>query len=172
MGCSEPVELRKHWVKAAAACVALVAFTVLYFCLSDTCLLLKDGDSGGLLAAFPIENGGEFSVRFVHSVNKTPVTDVYQVRGRGIFVVRTVYYSFGAGVQSEIGDGQTLEYGEDGSMTVGGFDRRMDKLSYIVGTVSDHVLEIGGRSVGLRELCGRNTTVRFTVGRRILLGGG
>ncbi len=149
-----------------------MAFTVLYFSLTDTCLLLKDGDSGRLLAAFPIQNGGEFSVTFVHSVNKTPVTDVYRVRGRGIFVIRTVYYSFGAGVQSEIQDGQTLEYGEDGSMTVSGFDRRMDKLSYIVGTVSDHVLEIGGRSVGLRGLCGQNTTVRFTVGRRLLLGSG
>jgi len=164
--------LRKLWVKATAAGAALVAFTVLYFSLTDTCLLLKDGDTGRLLAVFPIENGGEFSVRFVHSVNKTPVTDVYQVRGRGIFVLRTVYYSFGAGVQSEIQDGQTLAYGEDGSMTVDGFNRRMDKLSYIVGTVSDHVLEIGGRSVSLRELCGRNTTIRFTVGRRMLPGGG
>lgn len=159
---------KKLWVKATAAATALVAFTVLYFCLTDTCVLLRDGGTGRLLAAFPVENGGEFSVLFIHSVNMTPVTDVYQVRGRGIYVVRTVYYDFGAGVQSEIRDGQTLQYGSDGSMTVSGFDRRMDKLSYIVGTVSDHVLEIGGRSVSLRDLCGRNTTVRFSVGRRIL----
>lgn len=163
--------LRRLWVKAAAAAAVLAAFTVLYFCLSVRCILLTEGGTGRLLGAFPIENGGEFSVRFIHSVNKTPVTDVYRVRGRDIYVVRTVYFDFGAGVQSEIQDGQKLEYGKDGSMTVSGFDRRMDRLSYIVGTVSDHVLDIGGRSVSLRDLCGRNTTVRFSVGRRIFLNG-
>lgn len=160
--------LRRLWVRATAAAAVLVAFTVLYFCLSGKCVLLTDGETGRLLGAFPIKNSGEFSVSFIHSVNKTPVTDVYRVRGRDIYVVRTVYFDFGAGVQSEIGDGQTLQYGDDGSMTVSGFNKRMDKLSYIVGTVSDHVLDIGGSSVSLRELCGQNSTVRFSVGRRLL----
>ncbi|NLE26319.1 MAG: DUF1850 domain-containing protein, partial [Clostridiaceae bacterium] len=73
------------------------------------------------------------------------------------------------GVQTEIEEGQTLEYGEDGSMIISGFDRPMDDLSYIVGTVSDHILEINGNSVSLRELSGRNTTVRFSSGRRIFI---
>jgi hypothetical protein len=160
------VGTRKLWVKATAAIAVLVAFTVFYFCFTDKCLLLRDGETGRLLAAFPIESGGEFSVTFIHSVNKTPVTDVYRVSGRDIYVVRTVYYGFGAGVQTEIEDGQTLSYGDDGSMIVTGIDKRMDKLSYIVGTVSDHVLEIGLNSVSLRDLCGQNTTVRFSVGRK------
>jgi hypothetical protein len=65
-----------------------------------------------------------------------------------------------------IGEGQILEYGDDGSMIVSGFERRMDNLSYIVGTVSDHTLYINNESISLRELCGRNATVRFVCGRR------
>ncbi len=158
---------KKLWVKAAAAAAALAVLAAVYFSVTVRCVLLTDGETGRRLGAFPIKNSGEFSVTFIHSVNKTPVTDVYQVRGRGIYVVRTVYFDFGAGVQSEIQEGQTLRYGDDGSMIVSGFDRRMEGLSYIVGTVSDHVLEIGGRSVGLRDFCGKNTTVRFSVGRRL-----
>lgn len=150
----------------------LAAVIIFCFSVSEKCVLLTDGDTGKLLGAFPCEDHGEFSVSFIHSVNKTPVTDVYEVRGRDIFVVRTVYFSFGAGVQTELQDGQTLIYGEDGSMTVSGFEQRMDNLSYIVGTVSDHVLEIGGRTVSLRELCGKNTTVRFSIGRRFSFTGG
>ena len=47
-------------------------------------------------------------------------------------------------VFSALEEGQNLEYGEDGAMIVLGFNRRLDPLSYIVGTVSDHTLQIGG----------------------------
>ena len=154
------------------AFAVLAVFTVFCFSVLDKCVLLRDGDTGKLIGAFPCEDRSEFSVSFIHSVNQTPVTDVYEVRGRDIFVVKTVYFSFGAGVQTELQDGQTMFFGEDGSMTVSGFEQKMDNLSYIVGTVSDHVLEIGGRNVSLRELCGKNTTVRFSIGCRFILPGG
>ena len=106
--------------------------------------------------------GGEFSVEFIHSVNKSPVEDFYQVRKDGIYVVRTKYYGFGAGVQTELEDGQILTYEDNGSsMVISGIDRRMDDLQYIVGTVSDHVLRIGGKEISLRDTCGRNTRVRI-----------
>ncbi len=150
-----------------AALVLIVASSVfLYFIISVPCLLLKDGDTGKVLAEYPLSEGEEFSVTFIHSVNNSPVTDVYEFRGAGIFVVRTIYYSFGAGVQSEVGEGQVLEFGDDGSMIVSGFERQINNLSYIVGTVSDHTLFINDESFSLRELCGQNTTVRFVRGRR------
>jgi hypothetical protein len=159
----------KRLLTGAAIVVMIAASVFIYFILSSPCLILKDGDTGKTLAVYGIKEGNEFSITFVHSVNKSPVTDVYEIRGGVIYVVRTIYYSFGAGVQTEIEEGQTLEYGEDGSMIISGFDRPMDNLSYIVGTVSDHILEINGNSVKLRELCGRNTTVRFSSGRRIFV---
>lgn len=151
-----------------AAVVVIIATSVFYYhALLSPCLILKDGATGRELAAFPVREGEEFSVTFIHSVNQTPVTDVYQIRAGEIYVVRTIYYSFGAGVQTQIEPGQTLEYGPDGSMIVSGFNRRMARLSYIVGTVSDHLLRIGGESVSLRKLCGRNTTVRFYCGSKL-----
>jgi hypothetical protein len=154
-------------ILTGAALVLIVASSVfLYFVFSVPCLLLKDGDTGETFAEYPINEGDEFSVTFIHSVNNSPVTDVYEFRGGKIFVVRTIYYSFGAGMQTEIGEGQVLKYGDDGSMIVSGFKRQIDNLSYIVGTVSDHTLYINDESFSLRELCGRNTTVRFVCGRR------
>ncbi len=154
-------------ILTGAALVLIVASSVFfYFIFSEPCLLLKDGDTGETLAEYPMSEGDEFSVTFIHSVNNSPVTDVYEFRDARIFVVRTIYYSFGAGVQSEVGEGQALEYGDDGSMIVSGFERQMDNLSYIVGTVSDHTLYINDESFSLRKICGRNATVRFVCGRR------
>lgn len=125
-------------------------------------LVLRDGDTGRVYGKFRIKEGDEFSVGFIHSVNKSPLIDVYEIRDHKIYVVRTIYYAFGAGVQTEIEDGQTLSFGDDGEMIVSGFDREMPHLSYIVGTVSDHTLTIGGKEISLRELCGRNSTVEFS----------
>ncbi len=156
-------------LRAAVMAVIIAAFIIFYFALSTRCILLTNGDTGEILGVFPISPGDEFSVSFIHSVNKTPVTDVFEVREGSIYAVRTIYYSFGAGVQTEIEEGQTLDYGEDGSMIVSGIDKRIDKLSYIVGTVSDHILEIKGQAISLRELCGKNTVVRFSAGRRLFV---
>ena len=125
-------------------------------------LVLSDGRTGAEYARYPMRDGDTFSVGFIHSVNKSPLTDFYEVRDGSIFVEKTIYYGFGAGVQTEIEEGQTLEYGEDGSMIVSGFDKEIPDLLYIVGTVSDHTLRInGGEEISLRDLCGRTALVRF-----------
>ena len=90
--------------------------------------------------------------------------DALQIRPDGIYVVKTVYYGFGAGVQTELEAGQKLEYGDDGSMIITGFDRKMNDLVYYVGTVSDHTLTLeDGEVISLRDLCGRNAKVRFAL---------
>lgn len=157
--------MRRKRLWAGAAIIA--ALVLIFALLSTPCLVLREGESGRVIAAYPLANGEEFSITFIHSVNQSPVTDVYQLRGDRIYVVRTVYYAFGAGVQTELGEGESLEYGPDGSMIVSGIDRPIEGLSYIVGTVSDHVLAIGGKQISLRELCGQNTTVRFLRGRQL-----
>lgn len=160
----------RKWVfTGAAVVVTIMASVFILYALSAPALVLKNADTGEIIAAYPMHDGDEFSITFIHSVNKSPVTDVYQIRDREIYVVRTKYFSFGAGVQTEVEAGQTLEYGPDGSMIVSGFNQRIDKLSYIVGTVSDHTLEIGGETISLRDLCGQNTAVRFFYRRRLLL---
>ena len=157
----------KQLLTGAAVVVIIASSVFIYALLASPYLILRKGDTGKMYTAYPVNEGDEFSVTFVHSVNRSPVTDVYMIRGGAIYVTRTIYYSFGAGVQSQLEPGQTLQYGADGSMIVSGFARRLDNLSYIVGTVSDHTLRISGESVSLRDLCGRNATVRFYCGSRL-----
>ena len=126
-------------------------------------LVLRNGDTNEEFARFRVSEGDEFSVRFIHSVNQYPLTDVYEIRDSKIYVVRTIYNNFGAGVQTEIEEGQTLEINENGEMVVSGFNLEMPWLSYIVGTVSDHTLTLHGKEISLRELCGRNSKVAFSI---------
>ena len=124
-------------------------------------LTVRDRDSREVYARYPLSEGGRFSVTFKHSVNLSPVTDVYVIEGGDIYVEETVYYHFGAGVQTQLNEGETLTYGEDGSMIVGNIHQLRTNVGYIVGTVYDHVLQVNGQEISLRDLCGKNTALRF-----------
>ena len=143
--------------------VVVIAAILTFTFRSGNDLVLRNGDTNEEIARFRVSEGDEFSVTFIHSVNQYPLTDVYEIRDGKIYVVRTIYNNFGAGVQTEIEDGQTLEINENGEMVVSGFNMEMPWLSYIVGTVSDHTLTVHGEEISLRELCGRNSKVAFSV---------
>lgn len=152
--------------KISVAAVIALVITAVMFCL-DSCydrgvkLVIADQETEKIYKEFSVEEGDEFSVEFIHSVNKSPVKDIFVIRDNKIYADRTVYSAFGAGVQTEVEEGQTLEYDENGNMIVSGFDIEFPRVKYIVGTVSDHVLEFRGGSISLTALCGRNAHVYF-----------
>lgn len=154
---------RNKRVGAVAAVALTAAALFLIFLFRPARLVLCSADTGRVYRTWDAYDGMTFSVEFVHSVNKSPVRDIFEVRDRKIWAVATRYSAFGAGVQTEIEEGQTLSYDEDGAMVVSGFDLSFPKLSYIVGTVSDHILSIEGEEISLRELCGKNAAVVFEV---------
>ena len=153
----------------ASAAIVLVIIAAVFICITfserQLCLVLENSYTDKQLLALPVEEGDIFSVTFVHSVNNTPVTDYYEIRGEDFYVVQTKYYGFGAGVQTEIGPGQQLTYTDDGAMLVSGFNQKMTGMIYVVGMVSDHTLELNGSKYSLRNICARGTSVRFTLKR-------
>ena len=150
---------------AAAAILVVAAVALLgLFLLREPKLVLSDQDSGRVFAKLPLSDGDSFSVTFRHSVNKSDVTETYQRRGKEIWLTGCVYYGFGAGVAEELDPSWTLETGENGEMILGNIEMKMYDLTYIVGTVYDHILEINGEKIILNELCGKNAKVHFSVG--------
>lgn len=152
---------RSRILRAAAAVILLIAAAVFLLSPHDY-LVLRDRDTGRRYARYPLREGEEFCVEFKHSVNLSPVIDVYRIEEGEIYVEQTVYYHFGAGVQTQLNEGETLTYTDDGAMAVGNIHQKRSGMTYIVGTVYDHVLTVHDRRVSLSELCGRNAPVRFT----------
>ena len=149
----------------AAAAILVIAAVVMFVVplFRTPGLLLTDQKTGREFARFPLAEGERFSVTFRHSVNKSDVTEIYERRGREIWLTGCVYYGFGAGVAEELDPSWTLEIGDKGEMILGHIEMRMDDLTYIVGTVYDHILEIGGERIVLNELCGKNAKVHFSI---------
>jgi hypothetical protein len=125
-------------------------------------LEIRDAGSGRLYGNWLLEEGGEFAIEFIHSVNQSPVRETFKVQGRAIRPLAVRFASFGAGMQSDLEPGQRLI--RDGDfLVITGADRSFGELLYIVGTVSDHLLFIHGETLSLRELCGKNAHLRIRV---------
>ena len=121
-------------------------------------LVIRDADSGKVYGKWLLNAAGEFSIEFIHSVHQSPVRETFRAEKDMISPVSVRFASFGAGMQSDVEEGQTMI--QDGEfMVISGFKTSYKKLNYIVGTVSDHVLYINGENISLRELCGRNAHI-------------
>ena len=104
-----------------------------------------------MLCQLSREEGSTFSVTFLHSVNKSDVCETYCVEGGSIYVESCEYSAFGAGVAAQVEPGQTLTHTPDGHMLLSGIHREIPSLSYIVGTIYDHYLDIDGQTINLRS---------------------
>ncbi|MCL2602497.1 MAG: DUF1850 domain-containing protein [Treponema sp.] len=129
-------------------------------------LVIRDADSGRVYGKRPVPDL-QFAVEFVHSVHQSPVREFFQIDGGRsgsgrIQPVAVRFHAFGAGMYSELSEGQTL--GRDGdALVISGFTTSLRELNYLLGAVTDHRLIINGNEESLRELCGVNTriTLRF-----------
>jgi hypothetical protein len=126
-------------------------------------LVIRDSDSGKVYGSWAAEEGSEFAVEFIHSVHLSPVRDTFRIEGGWIRPVETRFYSFGAGMQTDLEEGQRLSR-EGDAMIITGFTSSFKELQFIVGTVSDHILFIKNERISLRDLCGRNAHI--TIGLR------
>lgn len=151
--------MKKRLLQVAAAVTMVVAATFLVL-HTGWHLTVRSSESGQLYFSCPIKNGDEFAVGFIHSVNKNPLIDVYKIENHVIYVEQTIYYSFGAGVQTALNDGESLSYGADGGMIVSSIHKSFDQipLRYLVGTISDHTLLLGDvmdEYAALKDVVGR-----------------
>lgn len=150
-------------IAAAVMMVFITAAAVSFKALSTEYLVLYDSDTGKTHITVKAEEGMQFSVEFIHSVNQTPLRDTYIIENGEIRAYSTLYRSFGAGVQTALEGDQKMTFDDDGNMIITGFDITYDPLRYIVGTVSDHILTLDGEEISLRNMCGRNAKVNFEI---------
>lgn len=152
----------------AAAIILIIAAALSLGLRAGWYLSVRNRDTGELYARYRMGDGDRFSVTFIHSVNNYPLTDVYEIEDKNIYVEETIYCSFGAGVQTELNPGELLDrvyidrpdY-QGWAMVIRNIHQQRNNVGYIVGTVSDHVLTVNGQEVSLRDMCGRNAAVRF-----------
>ena len=160
-------KVRKTYAATALCVVAVILALVVIsgkqlFTDPVQCVVMTDAETDEVYFQQPLEADGVFSVSYIHSVNKSNVEEYYRLENDEICLFRARYRAFGAGVATELEEGQTLSY-EDGYMIIENIHYQIPDLVYRVGTVSDPLIHIGTQSWHMKDLAPPLTSVRFTI---------
>ncbi|WP_255191387.1 DUF1850 domain-containing protein [Natronobeatus ordinarius] len=124
-----------------------------------TTVQLTDRESGETLAVYPLEEGEEFEIRYVHSFEKTPIHETYVVDGSDIVQVREAYAYHAAGLE------HSRETYREGNMTVSEFERELGTFSVRVASTTEQDLVIDGRERPLQSYAESGSTIQFSAER-------
>ncbi len=123
------------------AAVAIIAFTLSNIYKIDT-LFVSDMRTSEYVKAWRAKEGSEFTIKYTHSVELTPVWEVYEIREGKIILKETVFQSFGAGLPST--SPYEFDIVDDG-FRLSDINLEMTDLIYRVGKVrANHQIIIGG----------------------------
>ena len=135
------------------------------------CALLLSNDAGAMLFSCPAREGFAFGLRFVHSVAQSPVEEWFYVEGGMIYLDRTVYQDFGAGLPHAPEAGQTMTT-TNGHIVISGYRRPLPSFTVRVGRVAGHRLLLppaegmgAWREIPLDSLSPAGSAVTFSLSR-------
>ena len=102
---------------------------------ADRTLVVADATSGERLLEIPVDDGEEVTLAYTHSVERTPVEDVYAVDGDELRAVKSVFHSFGAGLPTNV------TRTEEGYVAEGRDSH--EELFVVPGEIAGHELVVG-----------------------------
>jgi hypothetical protein len=103
---------------------------------ADNTLVVADAETDERLFEIAVDQGDEVTLTYTHSVQKTPVKDVYVVDGSELRAERSEFRSFGAGLPTE-----DVERTDEGYVVEG--SGSYDELRVAPGEIAGHELVIG-----------------------------
>ncbi|WP_373446101.1 DUF1850 domain-containing protein [Salinicoccus bachuensis] len=142
--------------------VSIVAAAILLYVTRPLYISISDMETDEELYGARIEDGERFSVTYIHSVERSPVKEVFEVRGTEIFTMESHTESFGAGMPYE---GEVMEL-ENGKFIISDINRPVHggALRIRPSSVFPHHIMIGEDDVVISDppYKGRNLEVEIS----------
>ncbi len=118
-----------------------------------------------VLFEFPVRQGDRFFLDYVHSSDKTPIHDIFEIGREGeMILVEESFSWYGAGLEFMDRDGASVTF-HDGKIRVH-LHRRFASLLLRVGWVANQTLRFPGRIVPLNEIARGGELLKIWVAPR------
>ncbi|MGB9839860.1 DUF1850 domain-containing protein [Thermovenabulum sp.] len=147
---------RKAWVFIFLLILLIIVFisNSLYF------IVISSNEKTVRIPSF----SNTFSIIFVHSSEKQPWEDIFEIK-RGKLVLKTMKVaSIGPGVPSNIEDGWTVKI-KDGFIIYDRVNKEFDFLDIKLSNISPHYLKIGSKKINLVNVFKDNAVIRIRAGK-------
>ena len=125
-------------------------------------LKVESLDSGKTLFDCSLQAGDRFLIDYIHSSDKTPVQDIFEVSEKGILVLVEERFSwFGAGLEHLRWEKASVVYEKDCTRVL--LHREFPSLRLRVGRIAQHRLTVGGTAIFLRDIARGGELLEFRV---------
>jgi hypothetical protein len=121
-------------------------------------LLVRDYSSKEIILKTPFDYGETFAIRYIHSVDQTPVFEVFTAKkGQGLVLKETYFRMFGAGMGHWEGHGKIVQEGQ------------WIKIKDIHQSLGSFILRVGSQRVAHTILMGEKewNLSQQAAGRRV-----
>ncbi|MFX0544171.1 DUF1850 domain-containing protein [Roseovarius sp. S1116L3] len=115
-------------------------------CLSET------RGTGGIIARLLLEDERVFKLSFIHSVSRTPVTDVYRVENGEILQTAEIFVAHGAGLPSIANDVDATGWRHEDGQFILDMRRKTGPIPLRIQAEFKNTLHIGGTALPLADL--------------------
>jgi len=143
-----------RWMKTG---LLVVLFVYSFFCpasarAASSLSLIIENDHGSNLISVPIEPGELFTIRYIHSVDISPVYEVlYADEKKGIIIKETYFKMFGAGMGHWAGRGKVI--GENGWIFIKDMNIVIGEFYLRIGASTvDHTILIKDQEIHLSRM--------------------
>ena len=141
---------RLRWASAIAALALLAASWVPFHALEVT----GAGGSGKAVFVKRVEPGDTFTLSFVHSVEKSDVTDYFRIDGDyRIILYQTEFHSLNTGLPAVVSEGEVFER-TGGGYRLSSLARILPEIHLQVSAAYGGTLAVKGEEVSLPALAG------------------
>lgn len=147
-------QLLGHRIPIAIPVLALlVCMSALWALWPTTILEIRAGQDGQMVKIIPVTTGQWITYTYFHSVQKKPIDEMLEVAPNGHLVVReTVYEMTGAGLPSDVLDGDFKIDPKDGKFHIVNMSRDVPVFRVRVAFTAEQTLEVGAQKFRLDSL--------------------
>ncbi len=129
-------------------------------------LVVSDFTSGKIIASLPVRTGDRFVIRYIHSVDKTPIFEQFRLdEEKGIILEKTWFKMFGAGLGHWPGHGHLTQ--DRNWITISDINRPLGRFVLRIGSPGvDHTIIYHDREINLsHRAAGVRALVEFKPGK-------
>jgi hypothetical protein len=153
---------------SARGSVVLGIIGALYFLTQfpTYALEIRADETGAILWQQTLCRTQTLTLRYIHSINKRPVEEIFRATDDGLLLTGVVYDSFGVGMPTEPDPGATLSLDyASGKIRITGMTRRFAPLRLRVGSVAEQELILGAQRFRLDALAPPTTLLALNTSR-------
>ncbi|MFQ3619862.1 MAG: DUF1850 domain-containing protein [Spirochaetales bacterium] len=147
----------------------LFLLALLFMLIYSKTYIIIETKEGNELFRILWDKGTQFEISYLHSVNRSPVSEFFSIEGEKIFLSSSRFLSFGAGIASLPEDSGGSLQTQSNHLEYANIHREIPYLGIFVPREAQTTFHYQGQSISLSSLAPPGTLLHFRIQRKPLL---